>query len=71
MKNIPSAFHLRSIIIPILSLAYLAVMVTMGWPSYVSGDTSGLLYFGGTALAFACIVALHFHLRGCGSHARA
>lgn len=38
-------------------------MVVLGWPSYTSGATSGLLYFGGTALCLLCIVLLHFNLK--------
>ncbi len=54
---------MRAIIIPGLLLIYLVVMVVLGWPSYVSGATSGLLYFGGTALCLGCIVLLHFNLK--------
>lgn len=38
-------------------------MVVLGWPSYTSGATSGLLYFGGTTLCLLCIVLLHFNLK--------
>lgn len=58
-----TVYPLRSILIPLALLVYLAVMVVLGWPSYECGATSGLLYFGGTAVTLACIVALHFHLR--------
>ena len=54
---------MRAIIIPGLLLIYLIVMVVLGWPSYASGATSGLLYFGGTALCLGCIVLLHFNLK--------
>lgn len=52
-------------------LIYLAVMVVLGWPSYLSGATSPILYFGGTALCVGCIVALHFHLKARGRRAAA
>ncbi len=54
---------MRAIIIPAILFIYLAVMVVLGWPSYASGATSGLLYFGGTALCLLCIVLLHFNLK--------
>lgn len=54
---------MRAIVIPGLLLVYLIVMVVLGWPSYQSGATSGLLYFGGTALCLRCIVMLHFNLK--------
>ena len=64
MKNSANTtYPLRSILIPFVLLVYLAVMVVLGWPSYECGATSGLLYFGGTAVTLTCIVALHFHLR--------
>lgn len=53
----------RAIFIPAILLIYLVVMVVLGWPSYLSGATSPILYFGGTALCVGCIVALHFHLK--------
>lgn len=54
---------MRAIILPLILLVYLIVMVVLGWPSYTSGATSGLLYFGGTALCLGCIVMLHFNLK--------
>ena len=61
MKNSANTtYPLRSILIPLVLLVYLAVMVVLGWPSYECGATSGLLYFGGTAVTLTCIVALHF-----------
>lgn len=54
---------MKAIIIPAILLVYLVVMVVLGWPSYLSGATSPLLYFGGTALCLGCIVLLHFHLK--------
>ena len=63
MKHSITTYPLRSILIPLVLLVYLAVMVVLGWPSYECGATSGLLYFGGTAVTLTCIVALHFHLR--------
>ncbi len=53
----------RAIIIPAILSVYLIVMVVLGWPSYVSGATSALLYFGGTAICLLCIVLLHFNLK--------
>lgn len=52
-----------SIIIPAILAIYLAVMVVMGWDSYQAGMTSGVLYFGGTAITILCIILLHFHLK--------
>ncbi|MBD5226142.1 MAG: hypothetical protein HDS68_09330 [Bacteroidales bacterium] len=54
---------MRAIIIPAILLIYLIVMVVLGWPSYQSGATSALLYFGGTAICLLCIVLLHFNLK--------
>lgn len=54
---------MRAIIIPSILLVYLIVMVVLGWDSYVSGATSGLLYFGGTLICLLCIVLLHFNLK--------
>ena len=59
MQKVPK----RAIIIPAILSVYLIVMVVLGWPSYVSGATSPLMYFGGTILCVACIVALHFNLK--------
>ena len=53
----------KAIIIPTVLFIYLIVMVVLGWPSYQSAATSGLLYFGGTAICIVCIVLLHFNLR--------
>ena len=54
---------IRAIIFPLILLAYLIVMIALGYPSYKSGDTSPLLYFGGSVVCLFCIVALHFHLK--------
>ena len=59
MQKVPK----RAIIIPAILLVYLIVMVVLGWPSYLSGATSPLMYFGGTILCVAFIVALHFNLK--------
>lgn len=61
---------MRAVIIPGMLLVYLIVMVVLGWPSYCSGATSGLLYFGGTALCLGCIVMLHFNLKRAASQRR-
>lgn len=53
----------KAIIIPGVLLIYLIVMVVLGWPSYQSGATSGLLYFGGTAICILCIGLLHLNLK--------
>ena len=55
---------MKAIIIPAILFVYLIVMVVLGWDSYVSGATSPLLYFGGTAVCILCIVLLHFNLKG-------
>lgn len=54
---------MKAIIIPAILFVYLIVMVVLGWDSYVSGATSPLLYFGGTAVCILCIVLLHFNLK--------
>lgn len=41
---------IRAIIFPLILLAYLIVMIALGYPSYKSGDTSPLLYFGGSVV---------------------
>lgn len=53
----------RSTFVPLILLVYLAVMVYLGWPGYCSGQTSGWLYFGGTAFTIGVIVLLHFNLK--------
>lgn len=52
-----------SLIIPAILVIYLGIMVYLGWESYICGATSPLLYFGGTSVALACIILLHFHLK--------
>ena len=53
----------KEIFIPVLLVIYLIVMLVKGYPSLQSGVVSPLSYFGGAALALACIVMLHFNLR--------
>jgi 4-hydroxybenzoate polyprenyltransferase len=53
----------KSTVIPILLLVYLAVMAYIGWPGYVSGQTSALYYFGIIAVCVVIIVVLHFTLK--------
>lgn len=53
----------RAVILPAIMLIYLIVMVVKGWPLYCAGETSPLLYFGGTALCVVCIIFLHFNLK--------
>ena len=42
---------MKAIVIPALLFVYLVVMMVLGWPSYCSGLTSPMLYFGGSAMA--------------------
>lgn len=53
----------KSTILPVCLLIYLGVFVYLGWPGYVSGQTSAGLYFGGTAFTILVIVLLHFNLK--------
>ncbi|MDE6240257.1 MAG: hypothetical protein K2M54_09785 [Muribaculaceae bacterium] len=53
----------RSTLIPVILLVYLAVMSTIGWKQYASGDMNATEYFGIIALTLAVIVALHFSLK--------
>ncbi len=59
MKN---RFFTRPVIIPLLLLVYLVVMFVLGWPNYRAGGVSGTIYFGGTAVTIACIIALRYNL---------
>lgn len=52
-----------SVVIPLILAVYLVVMAALGWDSYKSGASSGLLYFGGIAVVAVCVVCLHFHLK--------
>lgn len=49
--------------VPLVLLVYLAVMVYLGYPGYVSGATSPALYFGGTAFTLVVIILLRFNLK--------
>ncbi len=50
-------------VVPLILLIYLGVMVWLGYPDYVAGATSPLLYFGGTAFTLIVIVLLRFNLK--------
>lgn len=53
----------RSILIPIVLLAYLAVMSTMGWKQYQSGQIGALYFYGVVCSTLVVIVLLHFSLK--------
>ena len=53
----------RSTLIPLVLLVYLAIMATIGWKQYVSGDMSATEYFGIIAITLAVIVLLHFNMK--------
>lgn len=50
-------------IVPLVLFVYLCVMVYLGYPDYVAGATSPLLYYGGTAFTLLVIVLLRFNLK--------
>lgn len=51
----------RSKVIPLVLLAYLAVMSIIGYPEFQAGHY--LYYFGIIGATLACIVLLHFTLK--------
>lgn len=53
----------KSIIVPIVLLAYLAVMARIGWKQYSAGMMSAMYYFGVIVLSAVAIVLLHFSLK--------
>ena len=53
----------RSTLIPLVLLVYLAIMATIGWKQYASGDMSATEYFGIIAITLAVIVLLHFNMK--------
>ncbi|MDE6489909.1 MAG: hypothetical protein K2L49_01980 [Muribaculaceae bacterium] len=53
----------KSTVIPVLLLAYLAVMSWMGYPAYASRQFSALFYFGNIGLTAAIILFLHINLK--------
>lgn len=53
----------RSTLIPLVLLDYLAVMASIGWKQYASGDMSATEYFGIIAITLAVIVLLHFNMK--------
>lgn len=53
----------KSTVIPILLLAYLAVMSWLGYPAYAAGHFSALFYFGNITLTTAIILLLHINLK--------
>ena len=50
-------------VVPILLFIYLGVMVCLGYPGYVTGTTSPMLYFGGTAITVVVIILLRYNLK--------
>ena len=53
----------RSTLIPAILLVYLAVMASIGWRQYASGDMLATEYFGIIAITLAVIVLLHFNMK--------
>lgn len=53
----------RSTLIPVILLAYLAVMASIGYKEYAAGRMSALYYYGVIAVTLAVIVLLHFNLK--------
>lgn len=53
----------RSTFIPLILLAYLAVMSSFGWKQYAAGQMSATYFFGVIAITLVIIVLLHFNLK--------
>lgn len=53
----------RSTAIPLILIAYLAVMAYIGYDEYAAGKTSPLMYFGVIAATLVIITLLHFNLK--------
>lgn len=53
----------RSTLIPAILLVYLAVMASIGWRQYASGDMSATEYFGIIVITLAVIVLIHFNMK--------
>lgn len=53
----------RSTLIPLILLAYLAVMSTFGWKQYSAGQMSATYFFGVIAITLVVIILLHFNLK--------
>lgn len=53
----------RSTLIPLILLAYLAVMSVFGWKQYAAGQMSATYFFGVIAITLVVIILLHFNLK--------
>lgn len=53
----------KSTLLPIVLLAYLAVMSYIGYPDYAAGRSSALYYFGIIGATLLVIILLHFSLK--------
>lgn len=53
----------RSTLISLVLLVYLAIMASIGWKQYASGDMSATEYFGIIVITLAVIVLLHFNMK--------
>ena len=53
----------RSTIIPLVLLAYLAVMAYIGYPEYASGRSSATYYYGIIVVDLVVVLLLHIFLK--------
>ena len=53
----------RSTLLPVILLIYLGVMAYIGYPDYVAGRTSAMMYFGIIGITLIVIILLHFSLK--------
>jgi heme exporter protein D len=53
----------KSTLIPLVLLAYLAVMSYIGYPAYASGEYTPFYYFGIIGVTLCVIVLLHFSMK--------
>ena len=53
----------KSIIIPLVLLAYLGVMSYIGYPEYAAGRMTPLYYFGVIGCTLLVIILLHFFIK--------
>ncbi len=53
----------KSTWLPVILAIYLAVMASIGYKGYQSGQFSALYYFGIIALTTVIIILLHFNLK--------
>lgn len=60
----------KSTLIPLLLLAWLAVMAATGYSRWADGTYSSLRYFGIITLTLGIILLLHLHLKRNGGRRR-